>query len=54
MTLPQVEEQFSYWADHPPTHEILAARYGLKPKKRGKLSDLATMFPTGRMSPDGR
>jgi hypothetical protein len=33
MTLPQVYEQFEYWADFPPARDILAAVYQVKPRR---------------------
>ena len=28
-----------YWRDHPPTHEILAAAYGLQPSRQPDAND---------------
>jgi hypothetical protein len=33
MTLPEVEEQFEYWGENPPTHELLKAYLGAKGMK---------------------
>ena len=30
---PQVLKQLEYWAEHPPTHELVAAFVGFKPSK---------------------
>lgn len=32
LSLPQVEELYAYWAKHPPTHILVAAYMGIKPK----------------------
>lgn len=36
MEWPDVMALYDYWAEHPPTHIILAARYLDQSKKRGK------------------
>lgn len=38
LTLPEVEELLTYWADHPPTHILVAAYLGIKPKGSGSIS----------------
>ena len=38
MTLIEARRIFSYWANHPPAHLILAARYGIEPKSKRKAS----------------
>lgn len=35
MTLPEAMELLDYWDMHPPSHLMLAALAGFKPKKRG-------------------
>lgn len=33
MTLPEVEELFDYWREHPPTHILVAGYLGYEPPK---------------------
>jgi hypothetical protein len=36
LTLPEAAELFEYWADYPPTHALLGARYGHKPTAKAR------------------
>jgi cation transporter-like permease len=38
MTLLDVEELTSYWAEHPPVHVLVAAYLGLNGQKRSRIS----------------
>jgi hypothetical protein len=39
MTLFDVEELTLYWADHPPTHLMVAAYLGIGPKPKEPIAD---------------
>jgi hypothetical protein len=36
MTLFEVEAVYGYWQDHPPTHLLLAACFGVEPRRRSQ------------------
>ena len=36
MTLPRFYDLVEYWRGSPPTHVIMAARYGIKPKEKAE------------------
>ena len=57
MTLPQVYEQFEYWADYPPARDILAAVYQVKPRRAPAseaaedIAGLVALAPGGFFNP---
>jgi hypothetical protein len=57
MTLPQVYEQFAYWADYPPVRDILAAVYQVKPRRAAAseaaedIAGLVALAPGGFFNP---
>ena len=42
MTLFQIEELTSYWAQHPPLHLLIAAYLGVGKNKQGRLPSMST------------
>jgi hypothetical protein len=42
MTLFQIEELTSYWAQHPPPHLLIAAYLGVGRNKHGRLPSMST------------
>jgi hypothetical protein len=39
--MPFLQELFHYWEDFPPTHELVAAYLGYKPRRRNKEAPLS-------------
>jgi hypothetical protein len=44
LTLPQLRELFTYWAAHPPLHELAAAYLGLGRRASDKPAELGALL----------
>jgi hypothetical protein len=49
LTWPRIQALSSYWNDHPPVHELVAAMLGVNPgnKEKASLGELISMFEGG-------
>lgn len=47
MTLPRIKAYREYWQQNPPTHLLVAGYMDYKPKEKGDLGELITMFEGG-------
>ena len=54
MAMADVLTLLRYWREHPPTHEILAAAYGITPAARANPADPSNIGELIARHPDGR
>ena len=45
MTLFEVEAVYGYWRDHPPTHLLLAATFGIEPRRGAERAQSILAVP---------